>query len=120
MNKQIKQPVKSYTEFEKLTWVCDKLIPKVGEEVNVKVNGIGRSIVNKYFVEHGFIGLLVQPLNPPDWYRKQNASKTDSALYDWDECHVFPAECTELEVRGEDGKVDSEFYDKACLVAQKS
>lgn len=111
MHKKIEQPVKSYTEFEKLAWGSDKAIPAVGSEVNVAINGIGRSKVLKYFVEYGFIGLLVQPLNPPTWYLKQNASENDSDLYDWQPCHVFPAECTELEVRNEDGGVDKDFYE---------
>ena len=50
-----------YVEFDKLTWVSRKQIPYIGEEVNVKINGIGRSVVQKYFVEHGFIGLIVKP-----------------------------------------------------------
>jgi len=99
------QPVKSYTEFEKLNWVTTKAIPQIGEEVRVKINGIGRSIVKKYFVEHGFIGLLVQPLSPPEWYVKQNGVD--------EPCHVFPAEVEELQVRTEDGEPDREFYDKA-------
>jgi hypothetical protein len=44
-------------------------------------------------------------LSPPDWYIKQNG--TDEP------CHVFPAECLELQVRNEDGGVDSEFYNEA-------
>ena len=102
--KSISRPKGTYTEFESLQWVANKPLPAVGSEVTVKINGIGRSIVKKYFVEHGFIGLLVQPLSPPDWYIKQNGAD--------EPCHVFPAECLELEVRDEDGKVDSEFYNK--------
>ena len=102
--KSASRPVNTYTEFEKLGWVSTKPIPVVGSEVNVRINGIGRSTVLKYFVEYGLIGLLVQPLNPPTWYIKQNGAD--------DPCHVFPAECLELEVRDEDGKVDKEFYDQ--------
>ena len=105
MNQKVQQPVSSYTEFEKLQWVSNKPIPAVGSEVNVTINGIGRSKVLKYFVEHGFIGLVVQPQNPPTWYIKQNG--TDEP------CHVFPAEVTELQVRNDDGKVDEEFYKEA-------
>tara|TARA_R110000824_G_scaffold369091_1_gene558513 strand:+ start:579 stop:926 length:348 start_codon:yes stop_codon:yes gene_type:complete len=100
--KSASRPVGTYTEFEKLQWITNKPIPAVGSEVNVKINSIGRAKVLKYFVEHGFIGLLVQPLNPPTWYIKQNGAD--------DPCHVFPAECLELQVRHEDGKVDEEFY----------
>tara|TARA_B100000287_G_C20112291_1_gene574871 strand:- start:116 stop:442 length:327 start_codon:yes stop_codon:yes gene_type:complete len=102
MHKRIEQPVASYTEFEKLQWVSDKPIPAIGSEVCVKINGIGRSIVRKYFVEYGFIGLLVQPLSPPDWYIKQNGAG--------EPCHVFPAECLELQVRNEEGQPNEEFY----------
>jgi len=88
MHKKIEQPVSSYTEFEELAWLSSKAIPKVGEKINVRVNSIGESIVQKYFVEYGFIGLLVQPTNPPDWYLKQNDGNPP--------CHVFPAEVEEL------------------------
>ena len=115
--KRVSRPKGTYTEFEQLQWVANKPLPSVGSEVTIKINGIGRSKVLKYFVEHGFIGLVVQPINPPEWYRKQNASATDSALYDWGECHVFPAEVVELQVRKEDGKPDEEFYKEALQPA---
>ena len=88
MHEKVQQPVSSYTEFEKLAWVSDKAIPAVGSEVDVKINGIGRSKVLKYFVEYGFIGMLVQPFDPPAWYIKQNGADQP--------CHVYPAETLEL------------------------
>ena len=69
-------------------WISRKAIPAVGETINVRINSIGASVVKKYFVEHGFLGLLVQPLNPPTWYIKQNGAD--------EPCHVFPAEVEEL------------------------
>ena len=65
---------KEYVEFESLKWVCKEPIPSVGSEVNVKINGIGKSTVLRYFHEHGFLGLLVQPQDPPAWYNKQNGA----------------------------------------------
>ena len=103
--KSISRPKGTYTEFEQLQWVANKPLPAVGSEVEVKINGIGRSIVLKYFVEHGFIGLVVQPQNPPTWYIKQNGADAP--------CHVFPAECLEFQVRDDDGKVNEEFYKDA-------
>tara|TARA_B100001778_G_C18243692_1_gene474585 strand:+ start:148 stop:495 length:348 start_codon:yes stop_codon:yes gene_type:complete len=105
MHDRIEQPVGSYTEFEKLQWVSSKPIPAVGSEVEVKMNSIGRSTVLKYFVEYGFVGLIVQPQNPPTWYIKQNGAD--------EPCHVFPAECLELQVRDQEGKVDEKFYKEA-------
>jgi len=92
-----------YTEYDKLAWVSKKQIPNIGDEVNVKINGIGRSVVKKYFVEHGFIGLIVKPHDPPSWYIKQNGA--DGI------CHVFPAETEELREYNEDGEHDTEFYE---------
>jgi len=111
--KSVSRPKGTYTEFSELQWVANKPLPPVDSEVTVKINGIGTSKVLKYFVEHGFIGLVVQPINPPDWYKNQNKSTLDSALYDWDACHVFPAECLEFQVRNDDGKVNEEFYKEA-------
>lgn len=88
MHPKVEQPVSSYTEFEKLAWVSTKSIPAIGSKLNVKINGIGESIVKKYFVEYGFIGMLVTPQNPPAWYIKQNGEGAD--------CHVYPAETEEL------------------------
>ena len=88
MHELVKQPVSSYTEFEELQWSSDKPIPPVGTEIDVPMNNIGRSKVLKYFVEHGFIGLLVQPLNPPAWYIKQNGAD--------EPCHVYPPETKQL------------------------
>ena len=105
MHERIKQPVGSYTEFEKLNWISNKPFPQVGDKINVKVNSIGESVVLKYFVEYGFIGLLVQPIDPPAWYVKQNGAD--------EPCHVFPAEVEELQVRNEDKSVDEVFYKEA-------
>ena len=93
---------KDYVEFESLQWACKKPIPSVGSTVNVKINGIGKSTVLKYFHEHGFLGMIVQPEDPPAWYIKQNGAD--------EPCHVFPSECEELQARKEDGTVDKEFY----------
>ena len=60
--KSISRPKGTYTEFSELQWVTNKPLPSVGSEVEVKINGIGRSKVLKYFVEHGFIGLVVPHL----------------------------------------------------------
>lgn len=103
--KSVSRPKGTYTEFGQLQWVCNKPIPSVDSEVNVKINGIGQSKVLKYFVEHGFIGLVVQPISPPDWYIKQNGAD--------EPCHVFPAEVEELQVRNEDKSVNEEFYKEA-------
>jgi hypothetical protein len=77
-----------YAEFESLRWVSDKPIPEVGEVITVNMNRIGKSTITGYFIEHGFIGLLVKPHNPPEWYVRQNGADAIG--------HVFPAETVEL------------------------
>ena len=103
--KSVSRPKETYTEFGQLQWVANKPLPAVGHYVTVKMNSIGVSKVLKYFVEHGFIGLVVQPISPPDWYIKQNGVD--------EPCHVFPAEVEELQVRNEDKSVNEEFYKEA-------
>ena len=81
------------TTYSEPQWISNKPVPAVGDIVNVRVNSIGKCKVLKYFVEHNFLGLFVQPLNPPLWYVKQNGAD--------EPCHVFPAETEELRLNGE-------------------
>lgn len=84
---EVQPPKKeTYFEFDSLSYGgSDNPIPAVGTMLMVKMNGIGKATVLKYFVEHGYIGMIVQPVEPPEWYVKQNGAD--------EPCHVFPAEC---------------------------
>jgi hypothetical protein len=64
--------------------------PAIGTLINVKLRGIGRSRVLGYFAEGGWLGVLVQPLNPADWVVAQNGSKP---------CHAFGIEIGPDEVK---------------------
>ena len=46
--------------------------PVTGDEVEVRINGIGRARVLRGHRSFDVAGLYVMPVNPPDWYRKQN------------------------------------------------
>jgi hypothetical protein len=79
-----------YETFSKsaaLKWSGAGLPPAIGETVLVRINRIGPSKVLRYFYEHGWLGVLVLPINPPQWYRKQNGFGGA--------CHVFGAEIGE-------------------------
>jgi len=61
--------------------------PAIGSEVYVKMNAIGWARVVCYFVQDGWLGVKVQPHDPPEWYIKQNGGNC--------ECHAFGAELGE-------------------------
>jgi hypothetical protein len=63
-------------------------VPAIGDIVNVRINRLRASRVVGYFTEHGFLGLLVKPLAPPEWFVKQNGR--------FSEAHVFGAEVDPL------------------------
>lgn len=53
-------------------WSGSDPVPAIGEEVHVRINRIGRSKVMGYGVEDGYLGVMVVPLDPPEWWVKQN------------------------------------------------
>lgn len=63
-------------------------VPLIGTVVNVRMNRIRAARVVGYFTEQGFLGLLVKPLAPPEWFVKQNGR--------FSECHVFGSEIEPL------------------------
>ena len=68
-------------------WSGNSAVPAIGATVRVRINSIGTATVLRYFTEHGYLGVLVQPENPPAWYVKQNGR--------YSPCHVFGAELAE-------------------------
>ena len=72
-------------------WSGSIMPPPVGSQVyvNVWVEGaIGVSTVVDYYVEHGFLGVLVQPVKPPKGYAKR-----------W-KARVAAGDLTEVDARG--------------------
>ena len=86
------------SNYFELEWSSNKGVPAVGTLVSVKINSIGVSKVLKYFVEHGFLGMIVKPLSQPPWYIKQNGADAY--------CHVYASECEELRMAKEEKKLD--------------
>lgn len=56
-------------------WSGDNPPPAIGTEVEALFNNLGRGKVVGYFVEYKWLGVLVQFLDPPGWYKRQNGSK---------------------------------------------
>jgi hypothetical protein len=75
---------------DKPVWSGKQAPPKIGAKVLVRINRIGEAKVRGYFAQDGYLGLLVSPSNPPEWYVKQNGKKAD--------CHVYGAEIDAMEV----------------------
>ena len=46
--------------------------PEIGQCIDIKMNSIGAAKVDGYFVEDGWLGLITKPVNPPEWFIKQN------------------------------------------------
>ncbi len=53
-------------------WSGQSVPPAVGDRVAVEINDLGDGEVRGYFVESGFLGVLVHFDNPPNWYVKKN------------------------------------------------
>lgn len=70
-------PVYLDASGNEMKWSGAGLLPQIGERVYMKINSIGFGKVEGYCDSHGWLGLLVMPENPPDWYRKQIQQRVD-------------------------------------------
>lgn len=53
-------------------WSADFDVPSIGEDVIIRINGIGRARVVGYASQGGYLGLMTVPYSPPDWWIRQN------------------------------------------------
>ena len=49
-----------------------KNIPKIGDTITAKINNIGKCYVLGYLLQDEWTAVIVKPLNPPEWFFKQN------------------------------------------------
>lgn len=98
------QKLDSLPAWTQLQWSGDQIVnrsdpykwggkqppPAIGANVIVGVNSIGPGEVLGYFEEGGFLGVLVRPDHPPEWYVKQNGG--DPIGPNVHPCHVFGPE----------------------------
>lgn len=70
-------------------WYNAAPVPAIGTVVEVTMNRIGMATVTGYFVEEGFLGLIITIHNPPEWHRKANRDLKNG--------HVFGTEIRFLE-----------------------
>ncbi|WPG38840.1 hypothetical protein [Variovorax sp. EBFNA2] len=53
-------------------WSADFDIPSIGDDVLIRINGIGRAKVVGYASQGGYLGVMTVPYSPPDWWTLQN------------------------------------------------
>ena len=71
--------------------------PDIGSVVSIRMNRIGLAKVVGYFVEGGYLGLLVKPYAPPDWYIRQNGYNATGHVFG---AEIEPGEFTAPELEG--------------------
>ncbi|GAA3980036.1 hypothetical protein [Hymenobacter antarcticus] len=54
-----------------LIWSADFAVPEIGSRVHIYMNGFGPAEVKAYFHADGYLGVICQPDEMPDWYKKQ-------------------------------------------------
>ena len=65
---------------EPMKWSGTFPLPAIGDRVYLRINSIGWGYVKGYAEVEGFLGLMVEPLDPPAWYIKQgNAQREEHA-----------------------------------------
>jgi|TARA_R110000787_G_scaffold56284_8_gene129463 hypothetical protein len=64
-----------------LKWSGEGAVPAIGDSVYVKINNIGQGVVTSYFTEGGYLGVMVQPDSPPEWYVKQNGADSPAHIF---------------------------------------
>ena len=78
-----------------LKWSAQFDVPSIGQDVIIRVNGIGRAKVVGYASQGGYLGVMTVPYSPPDWWIRQNGqpSADNAAL-------AFGAEISSIDVGG--------------------
>jgi len=64
-----------------VTWFNANPPPPIGARVRANFNKLGAGEVVGYFVEDGFLGLLVKLEDPPAWHVKQNGRGVKAHLF---------------------------------------
>lgn len=65
----------------KALWSAEFAPPAVGDEIIIKINAIGKARVKGYCLVDGFLGVMARPIDPPEWFVKQNVGNVDSCCF---------------------------------------
>ena len=58
-----------------------KAIPKIGDTITAKINNLGNCYVLGYLLQNEWSSIIVKPLNPPEWFIKQNGKTALATLF---------------------------------------
>ena len=58
-----------------------KAIPKIDDTISAKINNLGKCYVLGYFLQSEWISVIAKPLNPPEWFIKQNGKSALVTLF---------------------------------------
>ena len=58
-----------------------KTIPKIGDTISAKINNLDYCHVLGYLLQDEWISIIVKPLNPPEWFIKQNGKSALATLF---------------------------------------
>lgn len=70
------------TSNDQFKWSADFEVPAIGDDIVIRLNGIGRAKVVGYAAQGGYFGVMCVPYSPPAWWVRQNgpASAESAAL----------------------------------------
>ncbi len=69
-------------------WSGKEPPPAIGDRVHTRMNRLGWGTVLRYFVEYGWLGVLVALDAPPEWYTKQNKGNPAAHIFGVDLDHA--------------------------------
>ena len=58
-----------------------KTIPEIGDTITAKINNLGKCYVLGYLLQDEWISIIAKPLNPPEWFIKQNGKSALVTLF---------------------------------------
>jgi hypothetical protein len=67
---------KTHSQLENIPrpiiWSSDTVdVPLVGDTIDLNCNGFKTAIVNGYFTDYGFLGVVCELNESPEWFTKQ-------------------------------------------------
>lgn len=59
---------------DQVKWSAEFEVPRIGADILIRINDIGRARVVGYATQDGYLGVMSVPYSPPAWWVRQNGS----------------------------------------------